>query len=585
MDRRLAAILAADVVGYSRLMGEDESGTFNALKAVRKELFAPKVAEHHGRIVKLMGDGALVEFGSVVDAVACAVAIQKGLASRNAKLTADRRIELRIGINLGDVIIEGSDIYGDGVNVAARLQEIAAPGGIALSATAHEHAAPKVDVGFEDGGEHELKNIAKPVRIYHWSDDDAVRQPDIAGAKDTLSLPDKPSIAVLPFTNMSGDLEQEYFAEGIGEDIITALSRFHWFFVISRNSSFTYKGRAVEAKQVARELGVRYILEGSVRRAGKRVRINAQLIDAAVDHHVWAERYDRELDDIFAVQDDITESIVASVAPEFLSAEVRRTLERTSTDLNAWERVMQARWHVNHYTRDGNHTGRSLLLEAVATDPKVAQAYSELAVTHILDMIYGWSEDASGSRAAAQEAANQAIALDSGDALAYAASGLALTWARKFDEAIDAMNKAVALNPNLALAHGYLGVTLGLAGDYDASIAAVKRALRLSPRDYGKALWYAGWGIGAFIAGRHEEVIELTGSILQEYPRFATAYRQRAASMAALGRFDEARENIEALLGLLPGLTVSRTTNMVPIKDPDAQKIWLDSLRKAGLPE
>jgi adenylate cyclase len=584
VHRRLAAILAADVVGYSRLMGEDEAGTLDALRAHREAVIEPKVAEHDGRIVKLMGDGLLAEFPSAVEAVQCAVEIQRASSERNVDVLEERRMTYRIGINIGDIIVEGEDIYGDGVNVAARMEGLAEPGGICVARNVFDQVKGKVELDFEDMGEQQVKNISEPIRVYRVVSD-ALAVQTVRSPSTVLPLPDKPSIAVLPFVNMSGDPEQEYFADGIAEDIITALSRFHWFFVISRNSSFSYKGKSVEAKKVARELGVRYILEGSVRRAGNRVRINAQLIDATEDHHVWAERYDRELDDIFAVQDDITESIVASVAPEFLSAEVRRTLERTSTDLNAWERVMQARWHVNHYTRDGNQTGRSLLLEAVATDPKMAQAYSELAVTHVLDILYGWSEDADGSRAAAQEAAKRAIALDNGDALAYAASGLALTWARKFDGAIDAINKAVALNPNLALAHGYLGVTLGLAGDYEASIAAVNRALRLSPRDYGKALWYAGWGIGAFIAGRHEEVIELTGSILREYPGFATAYRQRAASMAALGRLDEARENIEALLGLLPGLTVSRVTNMVPIKDPEAQKIWLDSLRKAGLPE
>ncbi len=290
VERRLAAILSADVVGYSRLMGKDDAGTLTAVKALRKELFAPKVVEHHGRIVKLMGDGALVEFPSVVDAVECAVAVQRGVAERNSGVPEDKCIALRIGVNLGDIIIEGNDIYGDGVNVAARLQELAAPGGIALSATAHEHAAEKVDIGFRDGGEHELKNIAKPVRVYHWSDDDAGRQPDIAGTKDALPLPDKPSMAVLPFDKMSGEVEQEYFADGLTEDIITELSRFQSFFVIARHSAFVFKGKSVTVQDVGRELVVQYVVEGSVRKAGNRVRVVVQLIEAASGNHIWAER-------------------------------------------------------------------------------------------------------------------------------------------------------------------------------------------------------------------------------------------------------------------------------------------------------
>ena len=303
-ERRLAAIMSADVAGYSRLMGTDEAGTLSALKALRKDVFAPQVTAHKGRVVKLMGVGALVEFPSVVDAVDCAIAVQRALA--------DESIKLRIGINLGDIIIEGSDIYGDGVNVAARIQEVAAPGGVALSAVAHDQVAGKVEAAFEDAGEHELKNIDKPVRVYRWTDADANPMSSTLGAGEALPLPDKPSIAVLPFTNMSGDAEQEYFSDGIAEDIITALSRMPWFFVIARNSSFTFKGRAVDVKMVARELGVRYVLEGSVRKAGQQVRITGQLVDAITGNHVWADRYDRDLTDIFAVQDEVTEAIVGA---------------------------------------------------------------------------------------------------------------------------------------------------------------------------------------------------------------------------------------------------------------------------------
>ncbi|MFQ5954413.1 MAG: tetratricopeptide repeat protein [Kiloniellales bacterium] len=586
MERRLTAILAADVVGYSRLMEADEAGTHERLKTHRQQSIDPEIAEHHGRIVKLMGDGALVEFASVVDAVRCASKIQAAMVDRNAGVPEDRRIEFRIGINLGDVIVEGDDIYGEGVNVAARLQELAEPGCVCISGVVYEQVQGKLDLAFEDLGQQTVKNIAKPVRVYRLNPG-AVAAAGKAGPESppALELPDKPSIAVLPFVNMSGDPEQEFFADGIAEDLITALSRFRWFFVISRNSSFTYKGMAVDVKRVARELGVRYMLEGSVRRAANRVRITAQLIDAIGDRHVWAERYDRELDDIFAVQDEITGNIVASVAPEFLSAEMQRAFRRTGPDLDAWERAMQARWHLGKYTKEANETGRRLLAEAIAVDPKMAQAYSELAVTHVFDIVYRWSEDASRSRAAAADAARQAVSLDGGDALAHAVLGFVLTWSREYDDAIDTLNRAIELNPNLAAAHGYLGVVYGLMGDYEAAVEAANRAIRLSPRDYSKTIWLAAKGIAAFITGRYDEVVQVAGSMLRENPRLVSAYRQRAASLAHLGRENEARRDIEDLLRLLPGLTVSQVRTQIPIKEPEAMERWLDGLRKAGLPE
>ncbi len=343
MERRLAAILAADVVGYSRLMGEDEAGTLTALKALRKELLAPKVAEHHGRIVKLTGDGALVEFPSVVDAVECAVAVQRGMAERNAGVPADRRIELRIGVNLGDVIIEGSDIYGDGVNVAARLQELATPGGVVLSATAYEHAEAKVDIGFQDGGEHKLKNIAKPVRIYHWSDDDADRQPDIAGKKDTLPLPDGPSVAVLPFENKSSDPDQSYFADGLTENIIAGLARFREILVIGVKSILIVREQASDLREIGRTLGVAHIVEVSVRKAGDRVRVIAKLVDAATGQRLWAEHYDRDLDDIFAVEDEITDIVVATLAGQIEHLELRRAAKKPAENLVTYDCVLSVR--------------------------------------------------------------------------------------------------------------------------------------------------------------------------------------------------------------------------------------------------
>ncbi len=336
-ERRLTTILAADVVGYSRLMAADEGGTFAQLKTHRKELIGPKIAEYSGRVVKLMGDGTLMEFGSVVDAVHFAVDVQRAMAERNAEVPEDQRITYRIGINIGDIIVEGDDIYGDGVNVAARLEALAEPGGICISRTVFNHVRNKVALAFEDLGELQVKNIPDPVRVYRVdlsrTDTDSVGWSPDTGS---LPLPDKPSIAVLPFENMSGDPEQEFFADGMAEEIITALSRYRWFFVIARNSSFTYKGHAVDVKQVAKELGVRYVLEGSVRKAGDRVRVTAQLIDASTGNHIWAERYDRELDDIFALQDEITQTIVTAIEPELGAVEQERARRKPPDNLDAW---------------------------------------------------------------------------------------------------------------------------------------------------------------------------------------------------------------------------------------------------------
>jgi adenylate cyclase len=346
VDRRLAAIFAGDVAGYSRLMGVDEEGTLRQLKTHRKELIDPKITEHRGRIVKTTGDGVLVEFVSVVDAVRCAVDIQRGMVERNAEVPADRRIEFRIGINVGDIISDSNDIYGDGVNVAARLEALAEPGGIMVSRNVHDQVRDKLSFGFEDMGEQTIKNIARPIGVYHVSlvDDAAPIAVKIAAsaAKTELSSADRPSIAVLPFVNMSGDPEQEYFADGISEDILTGLSKLRWFFVIARNSSFTYKGKAVDVKRVARELGVRYVLEGSVRKGGNRVRITAQLIDAATGNHIWADRYDGDLTDVFALQDEITKKVVAAIEPRLLEAEGIRSQNRSPEDLGAWDMVIQA---------------------------------------------------------------------------------------------------------------------------------------------------------------------------------------------------------------------------------------------------
>ena len=374
IQRRLAAILAADVVGYSRLMEIDEAGTLDRLKELRREVFTPTTAQFRGRIFKFTGDGALVEYGSAVDAVNCAVAIQGALAERNSELPEDGRIELRIGISLGDVIVEGSDLYGNGVNVAARLEALAEPGGICISGNVHEHVRKSSGIEFADIGDQQVKNIDRPVRAYQIALGHLEKQPLTDGTMP--SLPAKPSIAVLPFDNLSGDPEQEYFADGVAEDIITALSKFHWFFVIARNSSFSYKGTSPDVRQVAKELGVQYVLEGSVRKGGNRVRITAQLVDALTGRHVWAERYDRDLEDIFVVQDEITEAITTTVAPAFMSAEAQRAERKSPENYGAWDYAMRGNWHLSRRGRDDIAEAQRLFETALDLDPQSTMALS-----------------------------------------------------------------------------------------------------------------------------------------------------------------------------------------------------------------
>jgi adenylate cyclase len=578
-QRRLAAILAADVVGYSRLMQLDEAGTLAVLKARRTEVLQPIVTKHRGRIVKLMGDGVLIEFASAVDAVECAVQLQEAMAAANAGAPDDRWIVLRIGVNLGDVMVEGSDLYGDGVNIAARLEAIAEPGTVYVSQTVFNHVRAKVSLKFEDLGEKNLKNMIEPVRAYR-----------VAGTEPvTMAVPkaavEKPSIAVLAFANLSGDPEQEYFAEGIAEDIITALSRFHSFLVIARNSSFIFKGRTMDVKEVARDLGVRYVIEGSVRKAGHRVRVSAQLINASSGAHLWAERYDRDLDDIFAVQDEITQSIVVSIAPEFESAEMRRASRPDKRTLTVWDLVMQARWHLAFYTRQSSATARQLLLEATALDDRNSQAHSLLAMTHWIQSIYRWTDSVEQSNTAGMDAARRAVSLDGGDATAQAALGIALTLEQHHDEAIETLNRAVRLNPNLASAYGWLGLAYTFACGFERGVQAARQALTLSPRDLDKAIWMGSLSFAALAAGRYEEVLEVTDIMLREKPDLPTALRHRAAALALLGRQAEARHEIERLLSVAPDTTVSQVQRVFSIRDPAVEQRWLDGLRKAGLPE
>jgi len=471
VDRRLAAIWAGDIAGYSRLMGVDEEGTLRQLKAHRKELVDPKITEHRGRIVKTTGDGVLVEFFSVVDAVRCAVDIQRGMGERNAAVPADKRIEFRIGINVGDIIIDGDDIFGDGVNVAARLQTLAEPGGIMVSSIVHDQVRDKLSFGFDDMGEQSIKNIARPIGVHRVSLAETARpaaaQSGAATSKFEPASSNRPSIAVLPFANMSGDPEQEYFADGISEDIITGLSKLRWFFVIARNSSFAYKGKTVDVKRAARELGVCYILEGSVRKGGDRVRITAQLIDAATGNHIWADRYDGELTDVFALQDEITRKVVAAIEPKLLEAEGIRSQKRSPEDLDAWDMVIQANSLFWRLTPADGDAAIAIMRRAVERYPDYGPAHSMLAFMLLLSQLTGWKrEEALGKQAASF--AERAAELDDSDPWAHLALGYVAISRRHTDGAVEEFQRALDLNPNFAAAHGYLAFALAVDGPFRA---------------------------------------------------------------------------------------------------------------------
>jgi TolB-like protein/class 3 adenylate cyclase/tetratricopeptide (TPR) repeat protein len=585
VSRRLAAILAADVAGYSRLMGADEEGTLDRLKAHRRELIDPQIAEHHGRIVKTTGDGMLVEFASVVDAVRCAVEVQQRMGERNANVPDDARITFRVGINLGDIIIDGDDIHGDGVNIAARLEAMADPGTVCLSGTAYDHIRDKLDYAFDDLGEQSLKNIARPVRVYRVRSDATSAQRSEASAKPSLALPDKPSIAVLPFTNMSGDPEQEYFADGIVEEITTALSRLKWFFVIARNSSFTYKDRAVDVKQVACELGVRYVLEGSVRKAGSRLRITSQLIDAATGNHIWAERYDREIADIFAVQDEITESVVASIEPRLYAAENIRIQGNPPESLDAWGCVIRALWHLGRMSKDDNEQAKQLLGRAIELSPRYAKAHSLLAWAEV-DAVFRGVSKAEAALPVARQHLRTALALDDDDPWMFFAAGVIDLAASRYEDSIAAFRRAIEQNPNFAMAHGCMGDALAFGGNPDAALEAIDRAMRMSPHDPFNAWYLHAAGVAHFAAERYAEGVACDRKALRERPNFAPPRRFLAACLVNLGQLEEARAAVTELLRLQPNSSIKRDAYGYAVYTQSSiQERYVEALRKAGLPE
>jgi adenylate cyclase len=479
VERRLAAILAADIAGYSRLMGADEEGTLRRLKALRAEVIDPTIAEHHGRIVKTTGDGLLVEFASVVDAMRCATQWQMAMADRNAAEPSDSQIEFRIGVNLGDIILDGDDIYGDGVNIAARLEALAEPGGICIERTVLTQTRGKVDFRVEDIGEQTLKNIAQPVHVLRVP---AKEKPMPEPASPALTLPDKPSIAVLPFANMSGDPEQEYFADGMVEEIITALSRIRWLFVIARNSSFTYKGQAVDVKQVGRELGVRYVLEGSVRKAGGRVRITAQLIDALGGTHLWADRFDGSLEDVFELQDEVALSVAGVIEPTLRQSEIERARRKRPDSLDAYDLYLRALPYAFTPMPEDADEALPLLGKAIELEPDYAAAHAIIAWCHEARYLRGGMQEE--TRLAALHHARLAIAGGSDDAAALATAGFVIAvCARDFETALIAFDRSFALTSSSALALGFSSIVRAWNGDDAIAVEHADRAIRLSPLD------------------------------------------------------------------------------------------------------
>ena len=581
VERRLAAILAADIAGYSRLMGVDEEDTLAALKAIRRELSDLKIEEHRGRIVKTTGDGLLVEFPSVVDAVRCAVEVQREMAVRNAGVAEARRIEFRIGINLGDIIIDEHDIYGDGVNVAARLEALAEPGGICVSRVVRDQVRDKLDIEFEDGGEQQVKNIARPVHIYRirLAEKPAATTP----ALPPLALPDKPSIAVLPFHNMSGDPEQEYFADGMVEEIITALSRIRWFFVIARNSTFTYKGRAVDVKEVGRELGVRYVLEGSVRKAGNRIRVTAQLVEALTGNHVWAERYDRDLADIFAVQDEITERVVAAIEPELYAAEQVRSQSKPPDSLDAWECVIRALSRIGQGTHNENTEAEALCRRAIAIAPGYGKAHSLLAWALLRRS--DWSGDMKTILPEASAEARIALGLDDRDPWAHLAHGVVLFRMRHQGEAERAYRRAVDLNPNFALAHARLAGSLAMQGTHQEAVDSAEHALRQSPRDRSVGT-YASIAMATvhFAAGRYPECVTWARNVIEKSPELLAGHSVLTAALAMEGDLTAAAEARDTLLRLRPDYSLPWVTQNQAFTGELANRLY-EGLRKAGVPE
>jgi len=577
VERRLAAILSADVVGYTRLMAQDQVTTLKTLNACR-DAIGGLVRQHGGRVVDAVGDNVLAELPSVVDAVTCAVAIQDQLGARNEGLPSERKMQFRIGIQLGDVIVQGEQIYGDGVNIAARLEALAEPGGVCVSATVHDQVRHTLPYAYEDLGEQSLKNVADPVRVYRlqMTDGDA---PDGAPNLTVPGFAGRPAIAVLALDNLSGDPEQEYFADGIAEDLITRLSAVRLYPVIARNSSFVYKGRSVDVKQVSRELGVRYVIEGSVRKVADRVRITAQLIDATTGHHLWAERYDRTLRDVFALQDEIVDSILMALQKTLEKAERERAIRKAPQNLDAWDCVQRGWWHLLRSTREEVAKGQALFHKATELDPHFSLAFSGLALGHLYELGYQWSGAPQESLAASLRAAERAVALADDEPQAHVALGLARANAGQYEQAASASERVIELNPSAAVGYWCLGRSLSYLGRPDEGVGLIEKAIRLSPHDPVMHEFLFDLGVAHFLAERYEQAIVWERKSLRARPDQPGVYRVLAASYGHLGRIEEARAALDGMNELAPDFSLEALRVHVPSAVVER---YLEGWRKAG---
>jgi adenylate cyclase len=581
VNRKLAAILAADVVGYSRLMGADEAGTLAALKRHREAVFDPAVAAHHGRIVKLIGDGVIAEFGSVVDAVSCALSVQRSSATISDQGASQPTIVLRIGINLGDVIIEGDDIYGDGVNVAARLEPLAEPGGICVSSIVNESVGNRIDVRFQDGGEISVKNIDRPIRVWKWHPNATTSAISRSVAKPEPNVA-APSIAVLPFTNMSGDPEQEYFSDGISEDIITDLSKIGGLTVIARNSSFTYKGRSVDVRAVGRDLGVRSVLEGSIRRAGNRVRITAQLIDAATSAHLWADRYDRDLTHIFEVQDEVVEKIVGALAVTLTQGEQRRLRRHGTSNVEAYECWLRARALLTRGTRESIVQARAMYRRAIEFDQNFAAPHAGLAFAAIADHTSGWALDSAQALLEAERWARRALELNDQEPVSHMALGNVLLWRRDHEGALAEFARMIALDPNFAQGHTATGLALMYAGEPARALEPFAMAMRLDPHYPDIVLHFLAQA--NFSLGKFEIAAQQLLDRIARNPSTDASRMLLASCYGHLGRAEDARTAWADLRKVNPDFSLMQRARVLPYKNPDDFQRILEGLAKAGLP-
>jgi adenylate cyclase len=579
LERRLAAILIADVVDYSRLMGEDEARTLAALAELRDELLEPVVSARGGKVVKRMGDGWIVEYPNISDATASAIEVQEGLIGHEV-------IRLRIGVHIGDVTFQDDDVYGDGINVAARLEAMAKPGQVLISDTAQQSLDGKAAEKFGGGEQHNLKNIARPVSVWHWPAESKAGENNVTDVSSPVSgFEGRPAIAVLPFDNMSNDPDQEYFADGISEDILTRLAMWRWLPVIARNSSFSFKGQNIDIHEIGNKLGVRYLLEGSVRKAGTRVRITGQLIDAETGHHLWADRYDGQIDDIFDLQDKITEEIVTALEPIVGQAETRRAHKLTPDNLGAWDQTQQALWHYNKFTMEGSIIALRLLQPVIEESPDFTQALAIASLANLSQALFTWTEDPQTAMRKAGELAVAAVTSDPLHPMANAVSGYMYAYQGQQQAGIKACLHAIDLNPSFAMGYHALGTIYMFDGQQAMAIKTIKKAIRLSPFDSMMPMWLATLSAAHYLSAAYEEALAIAEQAIRIAPHYPLALRGRPNALAQLGRLEEAREALKDFLAVSPNYTVARGRTVIFFREEQDFQHYMDGLRIAGLPE